>query len=72
MIHKFKRLSKEIFASFAKIHKVKSRNRNEFEYSIGVTKLLDTFQNLDIVFGDPPIPLNGPKIQDSLPLIWQE
>ena len=59
MLRKFKQLSKKLFARDAIIYK--DKNRDEFECTIGVKKLLDIFQNLDIDFSDPPTPCEWMK-----------
>jgi hypothetical protein len=54
MLKKFQKLSKKIFNRNAKIFKL--RNKNRWDFAIGIQSLLDTFKNLDIKFSDPPVP----------------
>jgi hypothetical protein len=55
MLQKFHFISKNLLKRDSKIFSSKSRP-GVWEYHIGIRRLLNDFKNLDIMFGDPPIP----------------
>lgn len=54
MITKFNDISRKLFKRNAKIWKLK--NREEYDYQIGITKLLNNLRDLGVTFGNPPKP----------------
>jgi len=64
MLYKFKELCKILFNRDSKINK--SKNRESWNFKIGVKRLLPQFENLDISFKDPPKPpnlcINNPEL----------
>jgi hypothetical protein len=60
MVKKFQEISSKLFDRHGKIWKEnKGKNwrfQDEWEHHIAVKKLLKTFKELDIIFGDPPKP----------------